>query len=519
MVKKTNNWKIESIILLLLFTINTKIIPLNAESENETKWILDQINVGEGGQYITPEDTRGKGSFEKWSVSQTSIQYHSRFIDNYGTEDFNDAHFEFTLPEFPSELASGQQIELTTSGIGTGYMRSGYFSVIYEFWSSNIALIGKNSNGEIVKAQMGPFMNLDIDSQTDIPNSDTLTISFETPSGDLDDEFTIGIFAWNGISANVEWIYRCVSEEFETPEYGIIEREGNLYLVSPPGGILEISMGDLPAWARAQMVTVGALCVCVGPPDTVKSGDTSILLEGQPVARVHDSTAHGGIIVDGSDRIFVNGVPAAFRGGMHICPMITPPIPHVGGPIVYNCEWEFSEEAEFGVGYDQCVKKYLDELNTFIERSETNPSLIPPVFEIKKAVSRGSTVLDVDAEGVEIGDAVVIGSDPDLSEVAIIVDKGSIVLDRPLKNSYPAGTLVTRVPDNYTALVLPPTEEELSITLVDDESGSENEEQRIPGFPLASIVVGFLMISFILTKISWDARASPRNHFYPIDVV
>ncbi len=35
------------------------------------------------------------------------------------------------------------------------------------------------------------------------------------------------------------------------------------------------------------------------------------------------------------------------------------------------------------------------------------------VQEIKKDVSRGSTVLEVDGEGIEIGDVVIIGSDQD----------------------------------------------------------------------------------------------------------
>lgn len=120
-------------------------------------------------------------------------------------------------------------------------------------------------------------------------------------------------------------------------EYGVIEKDGKLYLKSKPGEVLSISSNDLPPWASAQMVTVGASITNVGPPDTVASGDNNVLLNGKPVARLNDDTLHGGKIVEGSSKIFVNGVPAAFLGGMTTCPMVAPgPVPHVGGPITTN---------------------------------------------------------------------------------------------------------------------------------------------------------------------------------------
>ncbi|USN46053.1 MAG: PAAR domain-containing protein [Candidatus Woesearchaeota archaeon] len=83
------------------------------------------------------------------------------------------------------------------------------------------------------------------------------------------------------------------------------------------------------------MVTVGASITNVGPPDTVATGDNNVLLNGKPVARLDDMTAHGGTIVDGSSNIFINGVPAAYVTGMTVCPMVAPgPVPHIGGPIV-----------------------------------------------------------------------------------------------------------------------------------------------------------------------------------------
>lgn len=56
-----------------------------------------------------------------------------------------------------------------------------------------------------------------------------------------------------------------------------------------------------------------------------------------PAARMGDPTAHGGSIVVGAPNVLIGGQPAARVGDMHVCPMATPgtpPIPHVGGPIL-----------------------------------------------------------------------------------------------------------------------------------------------------------------------------------------
>jgi uncharacterized Zn-binding protein involved in type VI secretion len=84
------------------------------------------------------------------------------------------------------------------------------------------------------------------------------------------------------------------------------------------------------------MVVVGAIAVCVGPPSTITTGANDILLNGLPVARINDQTSHDGTIVEGSDKIFIDGVAAAFVGAKTVCPMVTGHVPHVGGPISNN---------------------------------------------------------------------------------------------------------------------------------------------------------------------------------------
>lgn len=54
----------------------------------------------------------------------------------------------------------------------------------------------------------------------------------------------------------------------------------------------------------------------------------------RPAARVTDITAHGGLIVMGEFTVLIQGLPAARLTDMHVCPMVSGVVPHVGGPII-----------------------------------------------------------------------------------------------------------------------------------------------------------------------------------------
>lgn len=129
-----------------------------------------------------------------------------------------------------------------------------------------------------------------------------------------------------------EWLDTQLVEE----EYGIIEKDGNLYLKSKPGEVLSIKTNDLPGWARGKIATLGASIAVVCSPDSIVEGDVHVLLDNLPVARVGDSTAHGGTIMEGSDRIFVNGQAVAFIGAYAVDPLVLGKVPCVGGPITHN---------------------------------------------------------------------------------------------------------------------------------------------------------------------------------------
>ncbi len=68
--------------------------------------------------------------------------------------------------------------------------------------------------------------------------------------------------------------------------------------VSGPG-VATVLIGSLPA------ATVGDMCVCVGPPDTIAEGSSTVLIGGKPAARLGDSTAHGGVIVLGEFTVMI----------------------------------------------------------------------------------------------------------------------------------------------------------------------------------------------------------------------
>jgi uncharacterized Zn-binding protein involved in type VI secretion len=62
-----------------------------------------------------------------------------------------------------------------------------------------------------------------------------------------------------------------------------------------------VIIGGLPA-AR-----VTDMCVCVGPPDLIAMGSTTVITAGMPQARIMDPTAHGGMLMMGCPTVIVGG--------------------------------------------------------------------------------------------------------------------------------------------------------------------------------------------------------------------
>lgn len=79
---------------------------------------------------------------------------------------------------------------------------------------------------------------------------------------------------------------------------GVVPHVGGPIL--PPCAI-NVLIGGLPA-AR-----VTDLATCVGPPDVIAMGSTSVFIGGLMAARIGDLTAHGGVIVSGLPTVMIGG--------------------------------------------------------------------------------------------------------------------------------------------------------------------------------------------------------------------
>jgi uncharacterized Zn-binding protein involved in type VI secretion len=55
---------------------------------------------------------------------------------------------------------------------------------------------------------------------------------------------------------------------------------------------------------------------------------------GMPACTITSQTAHGGMVVLGFPTVLIGMMPASRIGDMHVCPMVTGVVPHVGGPFI-----------------------------------------------------------------------------------------------------------------------------------------------------------------------------------------
>ena len=62
-----------------------------------------------------------------------------------------------------------------------------------------------------------------------------------------------------------------------------------------------VLIGFLPAARVTDMAT------CVGPPDVIVMGSSSVMIGMMPAARIGDQTAHGGVIILGEFTVMIGG--------------------------------------------------------------------------------------------------------------------------------------------------------------------------------------------------------------------
>jgi uncharacterized Zn-binding protein involved in type VI secretion len=68
--------------------------------------------------------------------------------------------------------------------------------------------------------------------------------------------------------------------------------------IQPPG-IPNVLIGGQAA------ATVGSICLCAGPPDSIVKGSLTVTINGQAAARQNDKTAHGGTISAGCTSVII----------------------------------------------------------------------------------------------------------------------------------------------------------------------------------------------------------------------
>ena len=68
-----------------------------------------------------------------------------------------------------------------------------------------------------------------------------------------------------------------------------------------PPGTPNVLIGGQPA------ATVGSMCTCAGPPDSISKGSATVSIGGKPAARQGDLTTHGGTITSGCTSVLIGG--------------------------------------------------------------------------------------------------------------------------------------------------------------------------------------------------------------------
>ncbi|MDF7820363.1 PAAR domain-containing protein [Runella sp. MFBS21] len=73
------------------------------------------------------------------------------------------------------------------------------------------------------------------------------------------------------------------------------------------GPILPLPIVSKVLIAGMPAATVGTMCTCAGPPDTIVKGSATVFIEGKPAARMGDMTVHGGTIAMGAPTVLIGG--------------------------------------------------------------------------------------------------------------------------------------------------------------------------------------------------------------------
>ncbi|KPA18034.1 type VI secretion protein, partial [Candidatus Magnetomorum sp. HK-1] len=138
--------------------------------------------------------------------------------------------------------------------------------------------------------------------------------------------------------------------------------------------------------------TVGDMCMCVGPPDTIAMGSTGVLIGGKPAARMGDSTAHGGIISVGCPTVLIGETSSSAGKGS------------AGNSLNGDSDGDKSSPvAQAGISGDQF------DLNPKYSKGilgEMNPiKVLPLLSAFRKAAQKGKALCEVCQKSEEVMNA------------------------------------------------------------------------------------------------------------------
>ena len=79
---------------------------------------------------------------------------------------------------------------------------------------------------------------------------------------------------------------------------GVVPHVGGPIL---PPCCVTVLTGSLP------QARVTDMAVCVGPPDMIVKGSTTVFVGGLMAARIGDMTSHGGVVITGMPTVLIGG--------------------------------------------------------------------------------------------------------------------------------------------------------------------------------------------------------------------
>ncbi len=164
---------------------------------------------------------------------------------------------------------------------------------------------------------------------------------------------------------------------------------------------------------------VSDMCVCVGPPDTIAMGSTTVLIGGMMAARLGDLTVHGGSIVMGFPQVMIgevgSGGGTTLPGGLGVSSLPNGDL-KVGNHIIISGSDEFKKKAVA----DLCVLGNTKTGKDILEALDKNRHDVT-IKELDMATAQANGALAQRVNGADAfdpakGSATIVSYNPDLKD-------------------------------------------------------------------------------------------------------